>query len=265
MSIKDYYDQSKVDDDIKTIMIDGININIIMLDGTIYRGDTHDNTLLRHSPAYFGDYKSSARYLSKDSYLKLYTTKYPIKLLCLNNDQDNITKLKTLFRDALSLKFGKRALVTFILLQISYGIIFGNSLNIDLMGLPIPKILQTLKHKMNLPKDNISDINTILTNYAKDSKIRPSRCSMREVDKCIVFNLRIMLDKHQIGGIWFSNKFVYSDDPLNMSLCVKVNKDIYEKESTKLTCVPSEINIFNPSKSLNIKKIVRILKKPEKN
>jgi hypothetical protein len=265
MSLKDYYDQTKVDDDITTINIDGVNINVIILDGIIYRGDTHNNTLLRNSPAYFGDYKSSAKYLSKDSYLKLYTTKQPIKLLCLNNNKDNIIKLKALFKDVLSLKFGKRSLVTFILLQISYGIISGNSFNIDLIELSISIILQTLKRKMNLPKENVSDINTILTNYVKDSKIRPSRCSMREVDKCIVHNLRIMLDKYQIGGIWFSNKFVYSDDPSNISLCVKVNKDIYDKESTRLTCVPSEINIFNPSKSLNIKKIIHILKKPEKN
>ena len=132
------------------------------------------------------------------------------------------------------------------------------------MGLPVQKILQILKHKMNLPKDNISDINTILTIYTKDAKIRPSRCSMREIDKCIVHNLRMILNKYQIGGIWFSNKFIYSDDPSNMSLCVKVNKDLYKKESIKLTCVPSEINIFNPKKSLTIKKIVRILKKPEK-
>lgn len=247
----DYKNKDVVNNNITNTDIGDHKLTQIIINGTIYRGDKHPFDVLRQKPAFFGDKQSAIDYVHTNNwYIKTYTTKRPLKLLNISNTPDNILLLRNFFKNYLIPKYDNDPLVkiTYILLQVLYGIIPDNMSNLDMVGLDTKFIRQHFEQDINIDK-----FIYLLDNY-KLPTIIPSRTSLRELDQYLVDDLDVMLEQFNIDGIWFSP---YENNNANIQdksklLCIRVNKDILKRDSQELTCVPSEMCIFKPNESLNI-------------
>lgn len=252
----DYKNPDIINNSAKIIKINGYELEIILLDGTLYRGDVDTKPMLRSFPTWFGDYNSSFEYVSENEYLKQYKTKRPLKLLSVSNTKENIERIKNFFTNIKYPKFKKLPEIIYLLLQFSYGLIEGKFRNIDKGNLTIKDIKYFMRtnpigSKMIIVNQNTIDIFIhIITNKYYKNAI-PSRCSIKEIDKLLTSSLEQLLKSFEFDGIWFDNSVKIQDN----SLCIKVNKDIFDSKSKELTCVPSEMTIFNPSRTLDIVKI----------
>ena len=72
---KKYLNSSIINKDKIIKNINGYNLELVTLNGRIYRSDKHTFDLLRKNPAFFGDFESATKYLSDGSYIKYYDTK----------------------------------------------------------------------------------------------------------------------------------------------------------------------------------------------
>jgi hypothetical protein len=265
MILKNYINPSDVNESIINIKIDKYTLNIVNLYGYIYRADVHqigytidnifdtiNNKNINDSNAFFGDRQSAIKYLYDNNYLKKYITKKPIKLISLNNSIENINLIKDFFKNYLmNLSVYKDDLiikVTYILLQISYGLIDGDVSNIDLCDLSIDTITNYLKNAQNQRKNKAVNDRTInlfkkiVTEFSKE-KPMSSRISIAELDAVSMTFLSKILKPYDINGIWsYTDKSTYTDN----TICMVVNKLHYESDSTSISCVPSDMCIFNP-------------------
>ena len=70
------------------------NLKLSLINGYIYRGDTHKNTLIVKNPKFFGSYYASSHYISEsESYIKKFSTTKELKLL----NHSNTSKAKKPF------------------------------------------------------------------------------------------------------------------------------------------------------------------------
>lgn len=259
--IKNYLNQNIVNGEKTNMNISTHIIEINKINGNIYRSDSHTSNVLRPSPAYFGDYESATKYLSDGSYMKSYITKGPINLLSLNNNTENIERIHKFFKEYLfnQDKHKDDIKPTLILLQILYGLVVGSFKNLDLCDLTIDNLADYfVKYKPSDPRNIIipKDINMlsiIINDFTRDDVI-PSRCSLRKFDGILMDSLYKILDQYGIKGIWYDPPKLTTDE-MEKRLCIKVNKDYYKKDTNALTCVPSEMCIFNPNNSLKIIKM----------
>jgi hypothetical protein len=256
MKRTNYLDTTLVNEQIKPYNIlnnKSIIVNYIPLNGTIYRSDKHTMTMLREKPTFFSDYQSTMSYMGKAYiYIKKYDTKEQLKLLSLNDDSENIDRISNFFTEYLpSVAKSESAkhdiIITYILLQLAYGLIKDNTKNINMCGVENSFIETYLKNNYKLEDNDWQDLNIILTDYMNRDLI-PSRCSLRYIDKILMKCLNKIIPVYGFSGIWYdaSNK-TYTE----RMLCKIVNTELYNKDTNKLTCVPSEICIFNPKKYLS--------------
>jgi len=259
-----YTDSNTLDKSSQIIKINDYDIEIINLNGIIYRSDQHTMDMLRSSPACFGDYNSAFAYLYPNSYLKTYETKIPLKLFSLNKDHDNKIRLAKFFKGFLfnepQYKNDILPKILYVILQISHGIVVKSLKDIDLCGLTINEIENYLLNaKTDNPKnklviDDTNKIKHIINDVSKMDNIIPSRVSLKNLDKFIMTSLKTLLVPYKLDGTYYLEELMSKEDE-KKTLCYYINKEYFKKESTGLTCVPKEIVIFDPSNTLKITKI----------
>jgi hypothetical protein len=252
----DYKTPKLVNRSASIININGNDLEVVYINGILYRADKHDASLMRRKPAYFGDYESAVRYMQDGSYLKYYRTRRSLKLLSLNNTYENILRIRNFFINYLA-KRNKSDIVkiyiTFILLQITYGLVIDSMKNLETFNLDIEFIGNYLRDVYHIDKYVILDILRIITQYTNES-ILPSRFSLRPIDKLLMGNLKQLLLEFNFDGIWFFSENVLEG---NDTLCRTVNRELFSMDTDKLTCVPSEIGIFEPIETLYFYKIFK--------
>ena len=268
-SKKNYINSKDIDDSIIKQEFDGYPLNIVVLDGYIYRGDRHFGHSILHRPKFYGDYDSAYSYVKNNLYFKTYITIHPIKLLCLNDTKDNIKLIKDFIKYLINQdKYINNNIikVTYILLQICFGLIEGAFNNLDLCGLDLNIIGNYLIHYKNQIKkkefdDELMDLLKMIINKYQTNNIIPSRLSILEFDGILVSMLSEILVPYGIDGIWYNNSIKYMKlqnnefDQKNQILCMAINRDLYKTESSKISCVPSDLCIFYPFGKLKMTKI----------
>ncbi|AYV80637.1 MAG: hypothetical protein Harvfovirus4_1, partial [Harvfovirus sp.] len=251
MECKQYENPKMISDEIKTIKINEYDLLIVEICGTIYRGDGHVVSMIRDRPTFFGDYESAMKYSSAEMYLKSYKTKNKITLLVLTKTKENILYLHYFFKNYLTGKYShsKQDLVslqiTYIMLQVAFGLIPGSMKNIDLCSLSIPFIDSYLRHQYDLESNTVDDFILILTKYRTDDVI-PFRYSQRSLDRILMENLSKLLKEFGIEGIFYHQPEEILAIQKPKLLCVVMNKILYEKHVDNITCPPSEICVFSP-------------------
>ena len=241
-----------------------VEVETVALDGTVYRGDTHTMSMLRQKPTFFGDYESVSKYLQPGSFLKTYETKRPLRLLNLSPSSDNVRRIRDLFdgllgqaRSSPETEFKIR--ITFLMLEVAYGMVDGTMDKLDLMDLDPDAVVSYLRREYGAEDQMVARFAQILGKYRR-ADILPSRCSLRRIDKALMANLRDLLSAYHVDGIWYSEELVVvADGEPRRRLCIVVNEELYGETTDKLTCVPSEIGIFSPADSLRIVKMQRFV------
>jgi hypothetical protein len=259
--MKKYLNADMINESETVKTIDKYELYVVNIDGIIYRSDRHEGSLLRTEPAFFGDYEAAAKYLYDESYIKAYKTRSPVTLLSL--DKKNIERIKRFFKEYLiNHDEHKDAVkVTYVMLQIFYGMIDGLFENLDLWGLSLDNIYEYFRNlRIKKPKDRVYPedfklFSMMVNRYTKED-VLPSRCSIRKFDRILMNNLKRIFGRYGIGGIWYS-KPVLSDAELPKRLCMRVNRDHYDKDKEEPSCVPSEIGIFNPADTLELMKMMQ--------
>jgi hypothetical protein len=271
--MKKYYSPDMINSEAQIVSINDHELKIVKINGKIYRGDTHDAPIIRKTPAFYSDMESAVVYIlqeTKDKFLKGYLTKKPINLLVISKSNHKMLDIffrEVLMKDKLSNKIVVK--MTHILLQVCFGMIDGDMDSLDLWGFSTEEIINYLKyHKYTKsPKITIDNFIRMITTLNKKG-IRPSRMSIRPLDKILMHNLKDLFSGYDIQGMWF-----YSDDDpeyftlgssvpfknLDNQFCNRVEKDIYEDDG--ITCVTTELCIFDPSKYLTHIMNVQIDKK----
>lgn len=252
-----YINSTIINNTITPILINGNNLELVILNGIIYRSDQHTISIMRHKPAYFGDYQSAIKYIKVGDYLKYYKTKRPLRLLNLDNTTENIVKLYNFFINYLLKQDNANVIkiqITYILLEIAYGLVINSMKNLDTFNLDINFIGDYLSNVCHIDNDVVYDIVYIIAKYTKESII-PSRFSLRQIDKLIMDNLKELLTPYNFDGIWFDSKYKSKEE--DKELCRIMNQKFFDVNSDKLTCVPSEIGIFEPIKTLHLYKILK--------
>lgn len=256
-----YINSHIINKNIKTETINGITLDIVHIDGSLYRGDHNNKNLIGERTQYFSDKKSANEYanddITKDGYIKVYATKHKINILSLNNTSKNISQLKYFFTKYLVDRGYTDGKKLFVLLQIFYGLIDGPFSKLDMMGYSIKDIKEFLvDDKLGMTYNALWYIDKIfqLTN---DKTVLPSRCSFNENDKLIARKLKEIFMPLGIHGIWFSHQKINEN-----LLCFKVNQVIFKYDEKKfhydITCVPNEMGIFCPKCYLTLKHIIKI-------
>ena len=232
------------------------NLNFITINGFIYRGDEHTYLMETNKPKYFGSFETSALYVDNKEYIKKFKTLHTLKILDLTNTKNNINKINSFFKnDLLNLLIIKYEYlpesylkfiikITHLFLQIFNGIIINNYYNIDLLGLSIKNIIKYLK-KYEFNEIDIQFIIKLLTTYKKNKKILPSRVGITKFDNLIIKNLKFLLEPLGINGV-----FYIETKKTEESLC-----NILDKDFKLVSCVPSDILLFNPKKDVKITNI----------
>jgi len=266
--MKKYLNADMINESETIKMIDGYELYVMNIDGIIYRSDRHVGSLLRTEPAFFGDYESAFKYLYDESYIKAYKTKGPINLLSLKNNEKSINGIKRFFKEYLINQEGNKndVKVTYIMLQIFYGLINGSFKDLDLWDMSLDNIYDYFKNlRIKKPKDRVYPedfklFSMIVNRYTKED-VLPSRCSIRKFDRILMNNLKRIFGKYGVGGIWYSKPVLSgtesSSTELSKRLCIRVNKDHYGKDGENPSCVPSEIGLFTPSDTLELEKMVQ--------
>ena len=259
----DYRTEGTLNDSISIITINGNELESVAINGFIYRADDHTSTLLRKKPAFFGDYESAVKYMAPGWILKTYRTRGRILLLNLTASITNTAMVKNFFMGIAKSNLQYDDLVnvymTHIMLQVCYGLVDGME-NLQLYDFSISFIENYMRTVYRLENDIVKYFTYILSNYSND-KVVPSRVSLRPIDKVLMQNLDGILSVFGFAGIWYSEGRETSEGPVTSQnknqnrVCGLVNRELYEVNTNKLTCVPSEICIFVPMKSLDIVKM----------
>jgi len=236
--------------------ISGFELEQVIINGTLYRGDKHTNSLLRHKPAFFGDRESALTYMRKFdvSYLKYYSTKHPLKLLVLTNYEENCIRISKFFKEYLTKQTNNPTdiYITYIMMEIAYGLIPNVMNNLDLCGFDIPFIETYMRNVYKINNEAVIKFVEILNKY-KDQSLAPTRISIREIDQSLINNLQRILKPYSFEGLWYDWYTVGTT--MENLVCRRVNLDIFNKDTVRLTCVPGEMSIFVPDQSLRIIKI----------
>jgi hypothetical protein len=242
-----YINSNLINKLILTQSISGFELEKITIDGYIYRGDPHNFDMVRDKPTYYGDYQSALKYIKNNEYIKTFKTLNEINLLCLNNTPKNIRFIHLFFTEFLLQQPSEDktfTIITFILLQVAYGFIFDSMKNLNLYGLSTNDIKDYLIKNIN-DIDVVDDFIDIITIYIKDDII-PSRCSLRKIDQLLMNNLNILFSPYNFQGIWFLSEETIK----NNELCMVINRELFEIKTSMLSCVGTELCIFNPNKYL---------------
>lgn len=243
----DYQYDYQLDDELNNNFLE-LGISTCLINGYIYRGDSHKNIVLSSSPKFYGTYNSASKYVEEGHYFKRYSTVRTLRLLKLTNDKINSKNILNFFiniilkKDTLTNNLDVK--IGIILLQVLFGIIDISLNKLDLTDSIIKKYLVDNKIDNNLIELLLKIIKDL---ESKNTNTIPSRCSMRSLDKLLMKILKEILIEYEIDGTYYFQLPSYNDiKNLPNLLCNKVNNS-YEFGST---CVPSEICIFSPGTSL---------------
>lgn len=244
----------KTDKDLTADNIDeynGYNIRIKKLNGYIYRGDYHKNIVLPVIPRFYGTEESAAKYMHNNEYLKKYSTSRELILINLTNDSTENNKTTIAFFRQLLKEFPKdelRIKMTIIMLQLFFGIMYEA---FDDCGLSESIIKHYLKQR-HVELGNIS-VFFVIVKLLKQQKIIPSRCSIKIFDEILMNNLKQILSRINIDGVFF---VAIPHTTKEVRSCLLAN--FYFRRET---CVPTEIIIFEPIKNFNKVEIWKWTKK----
>jgi hypothetical protein len=257
------------------------NTNIISLNGYIYRADKHSNYMLRKFPAYFGSLNSALEYFEKEFYMKKYKTKKELKIILLDGTQNNIRLLQNMYKNMINREKtyninninNTNIRLEYILIQVLYGMILDKFNKIDLCDMSFNEIydnLLLLCKKISVKTKEpvlISEINIfiyILATYSIQDEIKPSRMSVRYLDR-ILMHLMNETFESKYDGIYYNRLEI--DENTNIKseslkigendLCYLVNKEIYKMDRKDYSCAPSEICIWNPKKNLDLVEMLK--------
>ena len=277
MQKRKYINSNDIDDSIIDTIINITNdktnvktnvkytLKVVILDGYIYRGDKQSQNIIRDIPTFYGDYNAAFAYVRNNEYLKTYITKVPLKLLCLNNTKDNIQLIRKFFKYLIDINDNLTIKIAYILLQIFYGLIDGSFDNIDLCNLELDTIGNYLLNydkqikRKRINKDLIDLLKMIINKY-KTKNIIPSRVSISEYDFILASMLSDILKPYNIDGLWINNTLLNNTLLNNENLlCRAINRDYYKSTSIKLTCVPSDLCIFNAIKKIQLTKLEQLI------
>jgi hypothetical protein len=227
-----------------------LKISTILLNGYIYRADSHANPIALSVPKFFGTYESAIEYLNNGDFLKKYSTMGAIRILNLSCTTAKSKKnLRKFFKRTLIKKLAKyyktiskveliqMIKFTYVLLQLFFCI--GNNV-LDLDGIQINDLYEYADVN-KISKSNIDILKYIVDMYDKVDHVR---MSIRPFDKLIANNLFYLLSPLGLKGF----TIIVQNDNGRMydnTICNKLNT-IYSGN----TCVPTEICIFNPKESL---------------
>ena len=254
----------------RTILEKNSDINIILLNGNIYRTDDHTSLVLRKFPAFFGSYESAIEYIQNGFYIKKYKIKRELKIILLDETMNNVTLIQNMFQYMINKNKMNNIKIKleYILIQVLYGIILDKFSNIDLCGMSFDEIHKNLiseckkievDAKRKIEESSIETFIDILKMYSTRNDIKPSRVSLRYLDQTLMYLMSETFKSYD--GIYYhkkemnKNMNIKSDDHSdkgNNDLCYIVNKELYEKNTKGYTCVPSEICIWHPQNDLDI-------------
>ena len=239
----DYKNSVLINSLIQPHSISNYILDKLIINGFIYRGDHHNYNMVRPKPTFYSDYETGLSYIGEHKYIKKFKTNGDIVLISLNNTPENTRNIHKFFTEFLLPKHDKTyILVTLILLQVCYGLIDGPMSNLNLYGLTTDDIDRYLSNKID--GSFIDDFLYIIEDMNIDT-INPSRVSYAPIDKLLMKSLKELLEPYNIHGIWYMGRKYENND-----LCYAVNKELFELESQRMACVPSELCIFEPDKHL---------------
>lgn len=238
------------------------NLEIILINGYIYRGDLHTHTTrLLYKPRFFGSYESCIKYfkyVKSTFYIKKYKTLSDVKLLNLSLNEDNKKKVINLFKNVLFPVLKNKysyipenilqieIKISFILLQIFFGFIPNFYYNLDLLDLTPEFIINYFK-KLSLKQSYLDFLLLLITEYKNDKSILPSRSTFDYFDKLLIKKLYFLLKPLDIDGCCYVENNNYNQN----NLC----NIIADKLEIKSLCPPTELCIFNPIKFVKFVKI----------
>lgn len=260
---KKYFDSKQINESIELKTENGITFNIVTIDGVIYRGDHQKNPKIRNLPTFFGSYDAASLYLRNGYYIKHYNTTKPLYLLCLNNTIDNIQIIKKIFTDSpLFNQINRKILtITYILLQLFYGLIDGSFAQLDLCGETYISILKFMENDMfrkyHLDPMDKKVLETLI-NLKSNNSLVPSRVSKWAFDNIIMILLRNIFSKYGIDGVWASSRN-YTEEEQKKLVCMKINKFIFNSDDDKPTCAPSDLALFKSKGNVTLFRMERYL------
>jgi hypothetical protein len=265
----DYLTDSDITHDLHNIHFLDNELNILHLDGYIYKGDSHNLLMLDKHPRFFGSRECALKYIySSDSFfLKRYKTVGNLKILNVTPTHDNIVNIQKFFaRIKLAYNVKDHATneldITYILLQLVFGLIDNNITNLNMNGLTmkdIIKYLQKMRRKYNITstvfdifqKDITNLINNKSMGNVRQDDVVPSRMSIKSLDKMVVANLARILSPLGIHGLLYVRSTDYNNvKEGKILMCKLIDRMHFDNGKTGRTCVPTEICIFEPYKQL---------------
>jgi len=254
MTLIDYIDDNSLRKGQESVY-ENQQINTIILNGYVYRGDIHNGiTVSTTKTIFFGTYMSSKEYAQyENTYIKKYVTKQPLRLLDLTATTENTKNIPKFFLGYVLEELTKmnnsreqnelKIKVILILLQIFYGLIDGYMENLNMHGLETDMLLKFMEKNMFIR--NVKLFGMILRKIAnKNHQIQPSRTSLGKFDRYIMLHLQQMLLPIGIHGCFYIEQKYENHDV--KTFCQIMNTLFTEGE----TCIPSEICIFTPDRFL---------------
>lgn len=221
-------------------------LEVISLNGKIYRGDTHNMWKVADRPKYFGTETSSKMYLREGSFLKAYITKQPLLCLNLTNSKHNVAKVINFIRqegpkilrsqNMSDEEIKWKIAITVLLLQMFQGFVL-TSYSTEIADLPVDKISKYLKDK-GFDEDQVEFFYEILEIVKQNPGLKSSRVSFKDTDLLLNNELKSFFTPLGIQGYFFIAN--YKEE---YSLC-----KLLKKEYGYYNCVPTEICIFHPPK-----------------
>lgn len=244
-------------------------LNMLSLNGYIYRGDSHNATVLNKHPRFFGSRDSALKYIysSDNFFLKRYKTVGTLQILNLTPTHDNIINIKNLFDRIKTTYIAKKQNtteldVTYVLVQLIFGLIDDNISKLNMNNLTmrdIVRYLQNVRRKYNITsvvfdifyKDIMNLINYKSMGNVRQMDILPSRISIKSLDKMVVANLSRILSPLGIHGLLYIRSADYNNvKDGKILMCKLIDRIHFDNGKTGRTCVPTEICIFKPYKQL---------------
>jgi hypothetical protein len=97
-------------------------------------------------------------------------------------------------------------------------------------------------------KEYIEMLLDMIEYYKTRDDIKPSRVGIRYLDKLLMEMLMKIFTKYDYDGIYLNNETMTENH-----LCYYVNSEYYRKKiKDTITCIPSEMTIWNPQRDLDI-------------
>jgi hypothetical protein len=258
-----YLNSDQINKSIQLKTIYGIKLNIVVIDGIIYRGDHHKKNKIGNIPTFFGSYDAAFLYLDDEYYLKHYQTMRPLNLLCLNNTNENIQIIKNIFMNSPLITIIDRKIlnITHIFLQLFYGLIEGPFSNLNLYGETLESIfifLQKDIFKLYNISDNDKKILKTLIDLRLNDSVIPSRIGFWTFDFITITLIKHIFSKYGIEGVWFSHRD-YTDDEQKNLACIKINKLLFNSDNNEPTCAPNDLALFKSKNNVKLIKMERYM------